>query len=264
MKFKSIANVAKAVNDKLMGFYLAAAFILAWQFAPALGWTNATFVPPFSDVLLDGAQVGIIKILVHICISMRRVIIGFAISAALALPLGFILGGAAPKAALAIRPLIAFLQQIPPYILYPLFLLLFGPGENGILLVIFWSVFWPLFTTTMQGISSVDPSLVRCARSMGANGIEVFFKTIIPAVFPNIMMGIRTGLTMGFLMLIGAESMGADSGVGWMMHNAQGLGWIPRIYLGALIVCVVGFLLNAGLQAAESVFTDWKPSRDAR
>jgi NitT/TauT family transport system permease protein len=115
-----------------------------------------------------------------------------------------------------------------------------------------------MFTTTMQGISDIDPDLIRCARTMGAKGPSVFIKVALPAVFPNVMRGIRTGLTMGFLMLIGAESMGADSGIGWMIHNAQGLGWIPRIYLGALIVCITGFALNAGLGAAERVFTDWK------
>jgi NitT/TauT family transport system permease protein len=251
-------RILSAVNNRLIGFYLIILFILVWQFAPDLGWTNATFVPPFSRVMRDGAEIGIVKILIHICISMKRVIIGFAVSAALALPLGFALGGGAPRVAAFLRPLMQFLQQIPPYILYPLFLLVFGPGENGIHLVIFWSVFWPILTTTMQGVHEIDPKLVRCARSMSAGSVTVFFKVVLPAVFPNLMRGVRSGLTMGFLMLIGAESMGADSGIGWLIHNAQGLGWIPRIYLGALIVCVVGFGLNYWLGVVERTFVDWK------
>jgi NitT/TauT family transport system permease protein len=241
-----------------MSFYLIIAFILVWQFSSKFGWTNATFVPPFTTVLTEGADLGLARILVHIAISLKRVVFGFALSTVIALPLGFVLADGAPKLAAFLRPLMQFLSQIPPFILYPLFLLVIGPGENGIYIVIFWSVFWPVLFTTMQGVNDIDPRLIRAAKSMRASTGDVLFKVIFPAIFPNVMRGIRSGLTMGFLMLIGSESMGADSGIGWMIHNAQGLGWIPRIYLGALIVCVVGFLLNGALGAVEKTFVDWK------
>ncbi|MDR0936574.1 MAG: ABC transporter permease [Oscillospiraceae bacterium] len=248
-----------AANNKAIRFYMIIAFILLWQFAPDLGLTNPTFVPPFTQVLADGAELGLTKILVHICISMKRVIIGFAVSAVIALPLGFILNGGLPKVSAFLRPLFAFLQQIPPYILYPVFLLVFGPGENGIYLVIFWSVFFPILFTTQQGVSEIDAKLIRASKAMNCNGARIFLKVVLPATFPSLMRGIRSGLSMAFLMLIGAESMGADSGIGWMINNAQKLGWITRIYLGALIVCVIGFALNYGLGVIEKVFVDWKP-----
>ncbi|MDR3310855.1 MAG: ABC transporter permease [Oscillospiraceae bacterium] len=251
------------INNKLMGTYLIILFLLVWQFAPDLGWTNPTWIPPLTTVLSEGADLGVAKTIIHMCISLRRVVIGFAVSVAAGLPLGFILGGGVPKLSSFLKPLISFLQQIPPYILYPLFLLVFGPGEKGIHLVIFWSVFFPILNTVIQGVGELDAKLLRAARAMSANGFEVFFKVVLPAVFPSLMRGMRSGLTMGFLMLIGAESMGADSGIGWMIHNAQGLGWIPRIYLGALIVCVVGFLLNYLLGVIERVFVDWKPVADS-
>jgi NitT/TauT family transport system permease protein len=252
-------KLAKAINNRLMGVYLIILFIVLWQVAPILGLTNATFVPPFSTVVADGVNLGIVKILIHICISLKRVIIGFSVSAVIALPLGFILGGGIPKIASVLRSLIAFLQQIPPYILYPVFLLIFGPGENGIYLVIFWSVFFPVLNTSIQGISEIDPALVKAARAMNCNGLQVFFNVVLPATFPSLMRAIRSGLSMAFLMLIGAESMGSDSGIGWMINNAQKLGWISRVYLGALIVCVVGFALNYALGVIERVFVDWKP-----
>jgi NitT/TauT family transport system permease protein len=192
------------------------------------------------------------------------VIIGFSVSAALALPLGFILTGGLPRVSAFLRPLFAFLQQIPPYILFPVFLLIFGPGENGIYLVIFWSVFFPILFTTMQGVREIDAKLISAARALNCNGFTVFYKVVLPATFPSLMRGVRSGLSMAFLMLIGAESMGADSGIGWMINNAQKLGWIPRIYLGALIVCIVGFALNYGLGVIERVFVDWKPAAELK
>jgi NitT/TauT family transport system permease protein len=252
-------KAAKAINKRLMGTYLIIAFVALWQILPSVGLMNSTFVPPFSTVLADGAKLGLAKILIHICISLKRVLVGFAVSAVIALPLGFVLGGGIPKVARFLWSLIAFLQQIPPYILYPVFLLVFGPGENGIYLVIFWSVFFPILFTTMQGVNEVDAKLVKAARAMSCNGFLVFIKVVLPATFPSILRAVRTGLSMAFLMLIGAESLGADSGLGWMINNAQKLGWISRIYLGALIVCIVGFAVNYGLGVVERVFIDWKP-----
>jgi NitT/TauT family transport system permease protein len=255
-------NVKKLIlsaNEKLAGAYLIIAFILVWQFSHSFGWTNPLYVPPFTAVLDDGAYIGIGKILIHISITLKRVLFGFAISTLAALPLGFVLGGGVPKLARVLKPLISFLQQIPPYILYPVFMLAIGPGENGIHLVIFWSVFFPVLNTAIQGVGDIDAQLVRAAKAMGANGAEVFLKVVLPGVFPSLMRGVRSGLTMGFLMIIGAESMGADSGLGWMINNAQRMAWVPRVYLGALTVCIVGFLLNWWLGVIERTFVDWKP-----
>ncbi|MDR2606712.1 MAG: ABC transporter permease [Oscillospiraceae bacterium] len=253
-----------AANDKLVGTYLIIAFILLWQFSHSFGWTNPLYVPPFTKVVDDAAFIGIGKILIHISISMKRVIVGFAISTAVALPLGFVLGGGVPKLADVLKPLIAFLQQIPPYILYPVFMLIIGPGENGIQLVIYWSVFFPVLNTTLQGVRDIDAALIRSAKAMSANSVTVFIKVVLPAVFPSLMRGVRTGLTMGFLMLIGAESMGADSGLGWMINNAQRMAWVPRVYLGALLVCIIGFLLNWWLGVIERTFVDWKQTAEVQ
>jgi NitT/TauT family transport system permease protein len=249
-----------AANGKLAGRYLIILFIIAWQLIPSLGWANPTFVPPFSMVVADGADMGIIKIAAHVCISLKRIFTGFFYAAAAALPLGFVLSGGLPKASRFLRPLISFLEQIPPYILYPVFIFLFGPGENSIQLVIFWSVFFPLLITTIAGVQALDERLLRAARAMACSGPRLFFKVVLPGALPSLMGGIRSGFTMAFLMLIGAEGMGADSGIGWLINNSQKLGWIPRVYFGALLACVVGFLLNLGTGAIERVFVDWKPA----
>ncbi|MNN75852.1 putative aliphatic sulfonates transport permease protein SsuC [compost metagenome] len=116
----------------------------------------------------------------------------------------------------------------------------------------------------MAGIQNVDPLLVRCAKAMTAGPATIYFKVVLPAAFPAIMTGIRSGLTMSFLMLIGAESMGADSGLGWLIHNAQSMGFVPRIYLGAILVAGVGLLLNVLLEALEKSIVDWKETPEGR
>jgi NitT/TauT family transport system permease protein len=251
-------KILSLVNNKLMGFYLIIAFLVFWEVAPKTGLANPIFVPPFSKVLLEGEQFTLVKILINIAVSMKRVVIGFSISTVLSLPLGFVLAGAFPKVVGFIRPLTLFLSQIPPFILFPIFVIISGPGEKGIYTVIFWSSFWPILFTTIAGVQHVDARLIRCARAMKATSSDIFFKVVLPGAFPTIMTGIRSGLTMSFLMLIGAESLGADSGLGWLIHNSQTMGFIPRIYLGALLVALVGFFLNYFTETVEKNVVDWK------
>lgn len=252
----------KSIHLALRGYYLLFLLLVIWELAPRLGWVSAVFVPPFSRIVKVGADLGIVNILLYIAVSLKRVFVGFFIASILALPLGFILAGALPWLARFIKPFTLFLSQIPPYILFPIFVIIIGIGEGGIYTVIFWSSFWPILFTSISGISQVDPLLVRAAKAMNSGRIQIFFKVVLPAAFPAVMTGLRTGLTMSFFMLIGAESMGADKGLGWLIHNAQSMGFIERIYLGALIVALVGALLNFILDFLEENIVDWKETAE--
>ncbi|MDR3146554.1 MAG: ABC transporter permease [Treponema sp.] len=253
-----MSKVLHALNNRLLNVYLLVAAIVLWQIAPGLGWTNPVFVPPFSTIVGEAVEMSIPVVLLHVGHSLLRVFVGFVICMAASLPLGFILGGAFPRLAALLRALMNFLAQIPPYILYSVIAIVSGPGERAIAFVIVWSAFWPVLFTTLQGVGEIDARLIRCARSMNAGNLLVFFKVVLPAVFPNLMRGARQGMTMSFLMLIGAESMGAQSGIGFLIHNAQVMGYINRVYLGALLSAVVGFLLNAAMAFIEKKLVTWK------
>jgi NitT/TauT family transport system permease protein len=263
-KIKTPVELLLFVNNKLMSVYLLVLFIALWQAAPALGWVNPVFIPAFSTVLGDAVSMTPAALLAHIGQSLRRVVTGMAICAVLALPFGFILGGALPKAAAALRALMNFLAQIPPYILYAVVVIAAGPGETAITFVIVWSAFWPVLFTVIEGVQEIDARLIRCAKAMNAGTVQVFFKVVFPAAFPNLMRGLRQGLTLGFLMLIGAESMGAKSGIGFLIHNAQVMGYISRIYLGALLSAVLGFLLNFATGRIEKKLVVWKEEENEK
>ncbi|MNI82922.1 putative aliphatic sulfonates transport permease protein SsuC [compost metagenome] len=98
---------------------------------------------------------------------------------------------------------------------------------------------------------------------MNAGKLTIFFKVILPGASPTLITGLRTGLTMSFFMLIGSESMGADSGLGWMIHNAQSMGFVERIYLGAVMVAGVGLVLNYVLEVLESTILYWRQAPEA-
>jgi NitT/TauT family transport system permease protein len=261
---KALTGAASFLNNKLMSVYLLVLFIALWQAAPALGWVNPVFIPSFSTVVGGAVEMKAGALLLHIGQSFRRVVTGMAACMALALPLGFILGGALPKTAAALGALMNFLSQIPPYILYAVIVITAGPGESAITFVIVWSAFWPVLSAVIEGVKGIDARLIRCAKSMNARSVQVFCKVVFPAAFPNLMRGLRQGLTLGFLMLIGAESMGAKSGIGFLIHNAQVMGNISRIYLGALLSAVLGFLLNFSMGVIEKKLVVWKEAENEK
>jgi NitT/TauT family transport system permease protein len=252
------------LNNKLMSVYMLILFIALWQAAPSLGWVNPVFIPAFSTVLEGAMAMTPGTLLMHIGMSLWRVVTGMVVCTTLALPFGFILGGALPKIATTLRALMNFLAQIPPYILYAVVVIAAGPGETAITFVIVWSAFWPVLFTVIEGVEEIDPRLVRCAKSMNAGSVQIFFKVVFPAAFPNLMRGLRQGLTLGFLMLIGAESMGAKSGIGFLIHNAQVMGQISHIYLGALLSAALGFLLNFATGRIEKKFVVWKEEENEK
>jgi NitT/TauT family transport system permease protein len=248
----------KVLNNKLMGYYLFIIVLTIWQLAPSFGWVNPTYIPPISTIAAEIGVMGVPAVLKHVFTSLRRVLTGFSLCVLVGLPLAFILGGAIPKASVVLRALMQFLSQIPSYILYPVITLVWGPGENSIVLVIFWSGIWSILFTTIQGIQDIDPKLIVASKTMNISPIALFFKVIVPAVFPNIMRGIRLGMTNCFLILIGAETMGGEAGLGWLISNATRMAKINRIYLGAFLAAIVGYALNTLMQKLEASVVTWK------
>lgn len=251
-------EVLLKINDRIISLYMFIIFLALWEIAPRLGWVNELFLPPLSQVVSVGVDLGLANVLIYIAISMKRVLVGFVIGTILALPVGFILAGAMPRVADFLRPLTVFLSSIPPFILYPIFVIIAGISEKGIYTVIFWSSFWPILFASMAGIRNVDPLFIKAAKGMNCGKLAIFLKVVLPGASPVILTGVRTGVTMSFFMLIGAESMGADSGMGWVIHNAQSMGFVARIYLGAALVAAVGLMLNYMLEFLENTILYWK------
>jgi NitT/TauT family transport system permease protein len=251
-------KVLLKINNKLLSIYIIIAFFVLWEVAPKVGWANPHFVPPFSVIIAEAQKLTFVQLFVEASVSLKRIFIGFAIASLLALPVGFILGGAFPRLENFLKSLLKFLSQIPPFILFPVFVVVFGIGEKGIYTVILWAAFWPIMFTTITGVQSVEPILIKSARSMGANNFTIFLKIILPGALSSILTGMKTGMTMSFMMLIGAETLGADSGLGWLIHNAQSMGFIPRIYLAAILIAVLGLGVNYIFQWLEENIIVWK------
>jgi NitT/TauT family transport system permease protein len=187
----------------------------------------------------------------HAIVSMWRSCAGLLLAASIAVPLGLALAGWKPRLGEDLGPLLRLLGQVNPFSLMPLFMLFFGLGETAKLAVLAWVSVWPILHNTVTGVRTIDPAILRSARSMGVSGPAYLFRVLLPAAAPSIFVGLRTGGGLVFFMLIGAEMIGAGAGLGWFMHNAGATYQVPRIYASAVIIVALGVLLNAGLRALE-------------
>lgn len=234
-------------------------FLLLWEAAPRLGIVKQTFIAPPSVVLItiwEMIKTG--ELFRHVGVSFERAIIGFFLATLVAIPLGFFLGGWYKTFKRVATPLLRLLQELNPFALFPIFMMLFGIGEVSKVAMIFWVCQWPILFHTINGVESVDPLLIKSARSMGIDKKTLILKVILPSALPNIFTGLKIGSATAFFMLIAAEMIGASSGLGWLVWNAQINFQIPKLFAASVIISVLGLLINLLFIRLEHRLLGWK------
>ncbi|GBG57117.1 sulfonate ABC transporter permease [Sporomusaceae bacterium FL31] len=234
-------------------------FLLIWEIAPRAGWVPQTFISPPSivaETLFDLIVSGVL--FVHIKTSLLRSVFGFILAVVVGVPLGLFLGGWFPLFERIMNPVLRLLSEINPFSLFPVFILLFGIGEISKIAMIFWVCIWPVVLNTTTGVQTVDELLIKSARSMGVVGKDLFLKVILPAASPNIFHGLRTACSVAFFMLIAAEMVGASSGLGWLVFNAQNNYQIPKLFATTFTIAALGLSLNGLFGILERRLLSWK------
>jgi NitT/TauT family transport system permease protein len=234
-------------------------FFIVWQLLPKLGGIVETFIVPPTIVLKTLVEMFRGDELVHhIAVSLSRSVSGFGTAALVAIPLGFLLGGSFRTFERLVSPVLRFLGQVNPFSLFPLFILIFGIGELSKGAMIFWVCIWPILFNTVNGVKSIDPLLIKSARSMGTGVVTLFFKVILPAASPGIFHGLKMGCGTAFFMLIAAEMIGASAGLGWLIWNAQINFQMPQLFAATVLISILGLSLNLSFAALEGKLVGWK------
>ncbi|MDA8235104.1 MAG: ABC transporter permease [Clostridia bacterium] len=234
-------------------------FLVIWEFGPRVAGVDQTFIAPPSVVVLtlwELLQSGVL--LEHTQVSLWRAAIGFTLAGLVGIPLGFLLGGWFKTFERILNPLLYFLGQFNPFSLFPVFILLFGIGEVSKVSMIFWVCLWPILYNTITGVKGIEPIHVKSARSMGADTKILFSKVVLPGAAPSIFTGLKLASGTAFFMLIAAEMIGASSGLGWLVWNAQTNYQIPRIYAATVAISVLGLILNNLFRLLEKKVVAWK------
>jgi NitT/TauT family transport system permease protein len=229
-----------------------------WQFLPEWGVVDKTFVPPFSEVvsawwhlLKDGTLWYDAKA------SLVRALGGFAIAVAIGVPLGLLIGWYR-LAAEVLNPVLELFRNTAALSLLPVFILIMGIGESSKIAFVAYACVWPVLLNTISGVESVDPLLVKSARSLGLGSFRTFQKVVLPAAVPTIFTGIRLAGSFSLLVLIAAELVGANSGLGFLITYSQQNFAIPNMYAAIITISMIGIVLNQLLLLLERHFSTWK------
>jgi NitT/TauT family transport system permease protein len=174
-----------------------------------------------------------------------------------AVPLGILLGWYRPLERI-LNPLLQLLRQTNPVSLFPVFIMFFGIGYLTNVAIIYWVVVWPILLGTVNGVTYVDPALVKYARSVGLRPVPLLIKVVFPSAVPSIITGMRLAATYSFLMLVISEMVGASSGLGYLIVNAQYLMSIHLLYVGVIVLALLGIAANWLLVLLERRLTAWK------
>ena len=241
----------------LARYGLLIAFFLTWQVASKAGWLNAAVFPPIDDIaraLWKGIVGG--ALLDDIAISLQRAGIAFVAAVALGIPLGLFMGQIAAVER-ALDPILQLFRQTSALALYPVFILLMGLGETSKVFVIFWATLFPVLLATIGGVKEVDRKLIEMAESYGASRLTVFRRVVLPASVPSIFVGLRLSATTALLLLIAAEMIGANKGIGFQVMNAQFNFQIPLMFAAIFLLAFLGLAANALLVALQNRLCRW-------
>jgi ABC-type nitrate/sulfonate/bicarbonate transport system, permease component len=234
-------------------------FFAGWQVASRVGWLNPAVIPPLDNVLLalwNGVHNG--ALLGDISISLQRAGLAFFSAVIIGIPLGLFMGQIRPIER-ALDPILQLFRQTSALALYPVFILIFGLGETSKVFVIFWAALFPVLLSTITGVKQVDTKLLEMARTFGAGRMTLFRRVIVPASIPGIFVGLRLSATTALLLLIAAEMIGANRGIGFQVINAQYNFQIPLMFAAIFLLAIAGLLANTLLVILQRRLCRWDP-----
>jgi ABC-type nitrate/sulfonate/bicarbonate transport system permease component len=245
----------------MVRYLSVAAIIVGWQVVCSTGRWSASLVPSPAEILAATTQWAADgRLLSDIASSLFRVTAGSAIAALTALVLALLLA-LAPALRAQSLPIVELLRPVPPIAWIPLAILWFGLGDSSAIFLVFLGAFFPIFTNALAGLLSVRMTHVNTSRCLGASRWMLVWDVMLPAATPAIFVGLRTGIGVGWMSLIAAELVGAQSGLGYVIQTSRILLSIEQVVAGMLMVGLLGFFINLMITAVGARVTAWH--RDA-
>jgi sulfonate transport system permease protein len=234
--------------------------IVVWQASSQLGWLSSRILPePWAVAKAFWALAVSGELWVHLRTSLWRAASGFAIGAGLGLLLG-LLTGSFRRAETLLDTTLQMFRNIPALALIPLVILWFGIDETAKLFLLAVGVFFPVYLNTFHGIRSADQGLIEMARSYGLSGWPLYRDVILPAALPSILVGVRFSLGLVWVLLIVAETISAQAGIGYMTMNAREFLQTDVVLVGILLYAILGKLADLVSRAMEKHFLRWNPA----
>ena len=218
---------------------------------PAVFASPALVAQALTSRLADGTLVQ------NVTASLSRVLAGFGLAFIASIPTAFLMAWYEPFRRI-VEPWIQFVRNIPPLAYVFLIIAGLGIGQVSKIAVIFIAAFLIMVITMYQGVRSVDPTLIKAARVLGATQRDLFFKVTVPASTPFIFVSARLGLSTSLTTLMASEIVGGDQGIGVMIQQASGFYQMDVVLLGVILLGVIGIVFEQVVRFLERRLTGWQ------
>ncbi|WP_020586407.1 ABC transporter permease [Desulfobacter curvatus] len=211
------------------------------------------FLPgPTFSALADAFQTP--KFWMSVFASLRRIVVGVAISAFIGLPLGVLIGFFTRLRKLTYSP-IQFVRMISPLSWMPIALLLFTSFESAVHFLIVMATICPIILNTAIGVMNINPQWIKMALNQGANNVQLIQTIVIPHSIPHMMTSIRLALGIAWIVLVPAEFLGVSSGLGYLINDARDTMEYDKLIAVIIAIGILGFILDRIFQKLQHRFS---------
>ena len=236
--------------------------LVLWFCVTQFGNVNALIVPSpqavwnsLLEILADGYKG--YSLWQHIADSLWRLFLAYVAAIVTAVPLG-LASGYFPKLRAALDPIIAFYRPLPPLAYYTVLVLWMGIGNGSKVMLLFLAGFAPIYISCTDGVTRIREDYIHGAQMLGANRKQVFFHVIFPAALPDLFTGLRNAMSSEYASLVAAEMVAAVTGIGWLVLDASKYMRSDIVFLGIILMGIMGILLDAFLKFLEKKIVFWK------
>jgi len=242
----------------LIGPIVFVVLIGLWEAGSQIGWITPLVLPAPSEAFKALAYlVETGQIWAHLSASLSRLFFGWSAGMVLGVTVGFAIG-LFSMARAGMVPIVAALFPIPKIALLPLFIVWFGIGEGSKIATILFGTFFPTVIATYGGVDNVDRSLIRMGQSFGMSWWSIVRKIVLPGALPAILSGMRISASIAIILLVAAEMIGAEYGVGAYVLQAGNLAATDQLIAGVAMLSVLGLCVSWVIGRAERYFLRWR------
>lgn len=232
--------------------------VVLWEISARLGFINKNILSSPTEIINTAWQLILSgSLFTDSAASIKRVLVGVLIGSAMGVLLG-VLVGLSSQIKEYLTFIIELIRPIPPIAWIPIAILAFGIGDNPAYFLVSLGAFFPIFTSTIKGIQSIEGKFIDVAYSLGADKLQVLTRIIFPLLLPYLITGFRISLGVGWIIVITAELVGAQNGLGYMIQLNRTLLRSAYVIVGMLTIGFIGVLLTSAINFLEYIVIPWR------
>ncbi|WP_203074455.1 ABC transporter permease [Falsiroseomonas ponticola] len=258
-------RLAKRLGPIALSLVVPLLLLLGWHLAVKAGMTRLIPSPAeVAEYMVDFAVGGIwddafsATLHLHLLASASRVYGGFLLAAAVAVPLGLLIGRITLVRQL-LDPFLQLMRPIPVTAWLPLSMILFGLGPKSAFFLVFLGAFYPILLNTIFGVKNVEPRLFEAASMLGCRGNAQFFRVVLPAALPSIFTGLRLGLGLAWFVIVVGEMTGVPQGLGAVIMDGRTLSRTELVICGMIVIGIAGFVSDRIVVMLMNRALRWSP-----